>query len=128
MIYAGSHYKNQKGLIEWFTEQRDENGHIMYNCTGLVWNDNSDLKTKDNLHLYRLPDNKIYNEEILSAATTLEEIIGQLMPFYEYELSLVNERRHILDDLKTENFDLVFIDVEFTEAKVAGILDAPIMQ
>ena len=62
MVYVGSHYKNQKELIEWFADQRDENGLNLYNCTALVWKDNSDLKERENLHLYRLPEDKPYSE------------------------------------------------------------------
>ena len=45
-----------------------------------------------------------------------------------YETTLLNERKYILDELKAEQFDLVFIDCEYTEAKVAEYIGAPFMQ
>ena len=98
MLYAGSHYKNQKELIEWFTSQKDENGNNLYNCTAMIWKDNKDMKAKENLHLYRLDIKKPYNEEMCSKARTLDDIIEQLYPYYMFVISLINERRYIIED------------------------------
>ena len=128
MLYAGSHYKNQKELIEWFTSQKDENGNNLYNCTAMIWKDNKDLKAKENLHLYRLDTKKPYDEEIVSSTRTMDELIEQMMHYYLYIASLMNERSHIIDDFRAENFELVFIDCEYLERKAATEIGAPIMQ
>ena len=127
MLYAGSHYKNQKELIEWFTSQKDENGNNLYNCTAMIWKDNKDMKAKENLHLYRLDIKKPYNEEMCSKARTLDDIIEQLYPYYMFVISLINERRYIIEDFQAMDLDLVFIDVEFLERKAANEIGVPIM-
>ena len=128
MLYAGSHYKNQKELIEWFTSQKDEKGNNLYNCTAMIWKDNKDMQAKENLHLYRLDIKKPYNEEIASKARTLDDIIEQLYPYYMFVISLINERRYIIEDFQAMDFDLVFIDCEFLERKAANEIGVPIMQ
>ena len=65
----------------------------------MIWKDNKDLKEKENLHLYRLDIKKPYDEEIASKARTLDDIIEQLLPYYLFVISLVNDRRYIIEEL-----------------------------
>ena len=110
MTHGGSHYKNQKELVLWFCDQYDDQNRPLYNITALVWRDNNDIEERDNLRLHRADSDKPYDEKELSLTKTIDELNEMLMPYYFYELSLLNERKHILDELIPENFDLALID------------------
>ena len=83
----------------WFVEQKDEQNRLLYNITCLVWEDNADLKERENLHLKRVGVNKPYDEKEVSLLTDLHEINNMLLPYFYTEISFLNERKHILDDL-----------------------------
>ena len=78
--------------------------------------------------LHRADSDKPYDEKELSLTKTIDELNEMLMPYYFYELSLLNERKHILDELIPENFDLAIIDCQYTQSKIADYLKLPYMQ
>ena len=114
MTYGGSHYKNQKELVLWFADQKDEQDRPLYNITCLIWKDNTDLKARDNLHLKRTDVDKLFDEKKVSLLTDLHKINEMLLPYFYWEASLLNERKYILDELMTENFDIAMIDAIYS--------------
>ena len=128
MTHGGSHYKNQKELVLWFCDQYDDQNRPLYNITALVWRDNKDLQERDNLRLHRADSDKPYDEKEVSLTKTIDELNELLMPYYFYELSLLNERKHILDELIPENFDLALIDCQYTQSKIIDYMKVPYMQ
>ena len=81
MTYGGSHYKNQKELVNWFVDQKDSQDRPLYNITCLVWKDNADIKERENLHLKRVDENKLIDEQKLSLLTNIHDIGQMMIPY-----------------------------------------------
>ena len=57
---------------------------------------------------------KLFDEKKVSLLTDLHKINEMLLPYFYFEASLLNERKYILDELKSENFDIAMIDAIYS--------------
>ena len=76
----------------------------------------------------RVDSDKLIDEQKLSLLTDLHDIGQMMLPYLYFEASLLNERKYILDELKTENFDIAMIDAIYSQMKVPEYLKLPYMQ
>ena len=54
------------------------------------------------------------DEKAVSLETDVSKIAMAMLPYLYFEASLLNERKYILDELKSENFDIAMIDAIYS--------------
>ena len=88
----------------------------MYDITTVVWKDNTVFQETDNLHVFLLPIDKPFDEKEVANCDSPDDLLELSRPIYDFEVTLLGERLHILQDLQARNFDLMLIDYGFMQS------------
>ena len=64
----------------------------------------------------------------MASSRVLNDIVQQLILYYDYIIELMNDKYYVLQDLKAQNFDMIFLDCEPLESKIAEEIGVPFMQ
>ena len=105
---------NHKELVLWFANQKDSQDRPLYNITCLIWQDNTDLKARENIYLKRVDADKLTDRQKLSLLTDLHDNGQMMLPYNYFEALFLNDKKYILDELMTENFDITMTDAIYS--------------
>ena len=125
-MFPGSTFKNQHEVAKGLSLERDEAGNPLYDVTILVAKGQKKVKETETLHIHEFPipvEDIVLNGQdktVFDKLNVAKEINLQM-------ITLLNENRFVMDELKAKEFDIALIMFFPIEVLLCRYLEIPFL-